>query len=166
MRAFHAACLWAALAPACARACPQVPARCADYAEAFQAVAAHHRLPVELFVAVATVESQCSPTALSPVGAIGVMQLLPETFDRVSRVTGTVDAWDPTQSIVAGGHYLAALIFAFDGWWGLGIAAYNTGPGRVPDRVPAATWAYVGRVLELYECQGGTPPVHPEGDLE
>lgn len=137
-------------------ACELIPARCDRFADAFAAVAAEHEIPSELLIALAVVESACVPSALSGAGAEGLMQIMPETFRRIAPHVGVDDPWDPTQSIVAGGYYLAALIDFFDGWWVHGLAAYNTGPGRVPHAVPHATWHYVARVIELYECQGGT----------
>lgn len=146
-----------------AEACEPLPTRCARLAPVFREAAARHGLPTELLVALAVVESRCDPTAESHRGALGVLQMLPETFTRVARHTGGRDPLDPIDNILAGAFYLAALVHAFDAAdagrsWVLALAAYNCGPRRVPDRVPSATWGYVADVLETYECLGGRPP--------
>jgi soluble lytic murein transglycosylase-like protein len=80
-----------------------------------------------LLAAVARAESAFHPTAISPRGAIGVMQLIPRT----GRWLGATDLTDPKQNIVAGAKYLAYLSERFGGNEDHVIAAYNAGEGNV-----------------------------------
>lgn len=97
--------------------------------------------------AVAQAESGLDPAAVSPKGAMGLMQLMPAT----ARDLGVTDPFDPIQSIDGGCRYLRAMLDRFDGDLRLALAAYNAGPntvsatGRVPDF--PETRSYVERVL-------------------
>lgn len=111
--------------------------------------ARRHGLDPALMRAVMTAESGGDPEARSPVGAIGLMQLMPST----ARELG-VDPEDPAQNLEGGAKYLASLVSRF-GLSG-GVAAYNAGPGAVAQhrgKVPPypETQAYVQRVLALHE---------------
>lgn len=104
-------------------------------------------LSPDFLEAVARTESGLDPAAVSPAGAIGVMQLMPAT----ARGLG-VDPWDPAQNIMGGARYLRAQLDRFDGAVDLALAAYNAGAGRVVQYrgVPPfrETRAYVGRNLD------------------
>ena len=96
-------------------------------------------------------ESAYDPSAVSPAGAIGLMQLMPETARRY----GVADLFDPEQNVRAGARHLKDLLEQFDGDVELAIAAYNAGPNaviRAGNRVPpyAETRRYVPRVLAHY----------------
>lgn len=125
------------------------PRSCAgeDLMPAFEAAAARHDLSVELLLSVARVESNCNARAVSPAGAVGVMQLMPAT----ARELG-VDPREAVQNIEGGAAYLRQQIDRFDGQIDLALAAYNAGPAPVARRgaVPpyAETRLYVGRNLE------------------
>ena len=82
-------------------------------------------LDYKLLLAVAKKESNLKPTAVSPMGAKGVMQLMPVII-RKYKVT---DPFDPEQNIRAGATYLSEMVTRF----GLehGLAAYNAGPAAV-----------------------------------
>lgn len=100
-----------------------------------------------LLKAVARAESGLNPRAVSPKGAAGVMQLMPQT----ARSLGVSDPFDPVQSIFGGARYLRSLLDRFGGDIRLALAAYNAGPGAVErwGGIPPyrETKEYVDRVL-------------------
>lgn len=108
--------------------------------------AARHSLPPALLRAVAWVESRGSATAVSPAGAMGVLQLMPRTAAGL----GVADPFDPAQNIEGGAKYLKNLIDRFDGDTGKALAGYNWGPSRVArgSTWPTGVQTYVRRVGE------------------
>ena len=105
----------------------------------------------ELVRAVIVVESAFNPRAVSPRGAVGLMQLLPATARRY----GISDAFDPEQNITAGAHYLHDLLARYGNNLELTLAAYNAGEDAVEQHgrsVPpfAETRRYVPAVLRVY----------------
>ena len=89
-------------------------------------------------------ESAGDPAAVSPKGAMGLMQLMPGT----ARELGVGCAFDPRQNVLGGTRYLRALRDRFGSWPGA-LAAYHAGPARAESgRLPAETRRYVARVLE------------------
>lgn len=120
---------------------------CADLMPAFEAAAARHDLSVDLLLSVARAESNCNVDAVSPAGAIGVMQLMPATAQDLG-----VDPHDPRQNIDGGAAYLRQQIDRFGGRIDLALAAYNAGPAQVAraGAVPALseTRLYVGQNLD------------------
>jgi soluble lytic murein transglycosylase-like protein len=72
-------------------------------------------------------ESGFQPCAVSSRGAVGLMQLMPETAGDL----GVADAFDPEQNVSAGAKYLAGLLEKYKGDQRLALAAYNAGPERV-----------------------------------
>lgn len=115
-----------------------------------QAAAAEYGLEPELIRAVVHVESSFDPRAVSPAGAEGLMQIMPET----ARELGLRDAFDPRENLRAGTRHLKRLIRALDGEVSLALAAYNAGLRAVQSRggIPPfpETRRYVRRVLSLY----------------
>lgn len=103
-----------------------------------------------LIASVAEAESGFEPTVVSVRGAVGLMQILPET----AAIYGVEKLEDPSANLKAGSLYLATLLNQFDGNLEYALAAYNAGPGVVErfGGVPPyrETRAYVRRVLDLY----------------
>lgn len=103
----------------------------------------------QLVKAIATAESNMNQDEISPVGAIGVMQLMPETAAGLG-----VDPYNTNENISGGTRYLKQMLDTFDGDIPLAVAAYNAGPGAVKryGGIPpySETRNYVGRVMDLY----------------
>ncbi|MFT4255524.1 MAG: lytic transglycosylase domain-containing protein [Pseudoxanthomonas sp.] len=97
-----------------------------QYRAAVHAAARRHDLSPWLIDAVARAESGYDAAAVSPVGAIGIMQLMPDTAHELG-----VDPRDPVQNIDGGAAYLRKMLDRFDGNIDLALAAYNAGSGRV-----------------------------------
>lgn len=116
----------------------------------FREAGEHYRLPSAFLKAVARVESNFDPAAVSHASAKGLMQLIDSTAARMN----VADPFDPRQSVFGGARYLRLLINAFDGDLVRAVAAYNAGPDRVRKAggVPQIreTQRYVRRVLEMY----------------
>jgi len=109
------------------------------------------RLPPELIKAVIAVESRYNPVAVSPKGAQGLMQLMPDTARRFS----TGDMLNPRDNVLAGAQYLRYLLDLFREDVELALAAYNAGENAVIQagyRIPpyAETQAYVPMVMAHY----------------
>lgn len=104
----------------------------------------------KLAIAVAKTESNMTADAVSSTGAIGVMQLMPET----ARAMGVRNIYDPRENIDGGVKYLKQMLTTFNGDIEKSVAAYNAGPTAVTkyNGVPpySETQAYVGKVLALY----------------
>jgi len=118
------------------------------YAPIIAAVAATHGLDPKLIEAVIRTESGFNADAVSPVGALGLMQLMPGTAAEL----GVSDAFDPEQNIQAGSKYLKQLMDRYDGDTGLALAAYNWGMGnleRHPEAMPQETVNYVAKITDL-----------------
>ena len=114
--------------------------------------AAHtHGLDADLIRAVIRTESAFDPMAVSPVGAQGLMQLMPA----LSEELGVTDPFDPRQNIMAGSRYLSWLLTSNDGNVPLALASYNAGPGTVAryHGIPPykETQKYVKTIVELLE---------------
>jgi soluble lytic murein transglycosylase-like protein len=113
-------------------------------------VSREHGLDPKLVHAVVRVESDYDPGAVSRKGAMGLMQLMPETADRL----GVVDPFDPEQNMRGGVREFARLVDRFSGNLQLALAAYNAGEGAVSRYrgVPPfdETRDYVSRILTIY----------------
>ena len=110
--------------------------------------------------AVIRAESSYNPNALSPAGASGLMQLMPDTAKRY----GVRDIFDPAQNVQGGVRHLKDLLEMFGGDLELALAAYNAGPYaviRAGNKVPPdpQTKAYVPRVIGYYR---GLQPLSPQ----
>lgn len=119
-----------------------------------QTTAEKHSVDPRLVRAVISTESNWNPGAVSRKGAQGLMQLHPDTAQKL----GVADAFDPAQNVDGGVRYLSMMLDRYHGDMHLALAAYNAGPGAV-DRsggVPriAETRNYVQKVTSAY--LGGT----------
>jgi soluble lytic murein transglycosylase-like protein len=119
-----------------------------------------HGVDYELLQALIATESGFDPQAVSPKGAVGLMQVMPATAERYG-ITGDAATpaakklTDPRTNISAGTRYLRHLISLFPGRLELALAAYNAGEGavqRAGNRIPnyPETQNYVKTVLQLY----------------
>jgi soluble lytic murein transglycosylase-like protein len=111
------------------------------------AAAGRSGLPSELISAVMAAESGYRPDAVSPSGALGLMQLMPDT----AHALGVSDPLDPLQNVLGGSEYLRQQLQRF-GSVEKALAAYNAGPGAVERHggVPPypETQNYVQRILD------------------
>lgn len=110
--------------------------------------ASDHNVAPELIRSVIRTESAFNPRAVSPVGAQGLMQLMPGTAAEL----GVTDPFDPEQNIMAGTRYLRQLLDRYDGDLDHALAAYNWGMGNVDRhglaRLPEETRNYLERVKQ------------------
>jgi soluble lytic murein transglycosylase-like protein len=137
---------------------PTAPARVSDmtkkalteFDDLITSAALRYKMPVNLVRAVMHAESAFDPTAVSVVGASGLMQLMPDT----AREMYVKDIFDAKDNIEGGVRYLRVLTNMFDGDMVKIVAAYNAGPDAVKkyEGVPpyAETQAYVKKVVALY----------------
>lgn len=114
------------------------------YGELFTQAGRAHGVSPKLLAAVAEVESNYRTDAVSPVGAQGLMQFMPQTAAGFG-----VDPWNPASAIDGAARYLRQLTDRF-GSVDVALAAYNVGPGtvaRAGGSVPSAAQRYVDKVL-------------------
>ena len=119
-------------------------------------LAAQYGVEEALVRAVIRMESGGQTSAVSPKGAMGLMQLMPGT----ARMLGVEDPFDPVQNLEGGIKYLSQLSDKYQGDLVKTLAAYNAGPGRVDSYggVPpfAETQNYVKNVLSMYRKNSGS----------
>ena len=131
-----------------------------------------HGIDYALLKALIATESGFDPDAVSPKGAVGLMQLIPPTAQRYGVLAGkdsTIEKklTDPKTNIKAGARYLADLIKRFPGRLELALAAYNAGEGavqRAGNKIPnyPETQNYVKTVMQLHS---GLTPASQNADL-
>ncbi|MBF0428874.1 MAG: lytic transglycosylase domain-containing protein [Magnetococcales bacterium] len=126
------------------------------FSETIQDASMRYRIHTALIKAVIKTESDFNPLAVSPKGAVGLMQLMPGT----AKDLGVMDRMDPVDNIHGGVRYLRDLLGQFDNNLVLSLAAYNAGPGAVKkygNTVPpyVETQQYVSRVLHFYRAYLG-----------
>jgi soluble lytic murein transglycosylase-like protein len=113
-----------------------------------------HGVEAALVKSVIKVESNFNSRSTSSKGAMGLMQLMPET----ARELGVQNPYDPVENVGAGTRYLKMLLNRYDGNVPLSLAAYNWGVGNIerrPDQMPTETKQYVDRVTNYYEMVKG-----------
>lgn len=102
-------------------------------------------LPPGLLIAMAETESAWDPRAVSPAGAIGIMQIIPKWHPGV-------DPWNPIASIQYAGKYIKNLYHKY-GNYTLALAAYNWGPGNLDRQgwinAPEETRQYVKKITSM-----------------
>ncbi|MDO9498346.1 MAG: transglycosylase SLT domain-containing protein [Nocardioides sp.] len=118
------------------------------FSELFNGAAQKYGVDASLLAAVARQESGYDPTAVSPAGAQGLMQLMPGTAQGL----GVTNSFDPTQAVDGAARLLRDLLDRF-GTTPLALAAYNAGPGAVLryDGIPPypETQSYVRSVMSM-----------------
>jgi soluble lytic murein transglycosylase-like protein len=122
-------------------------------------VSRRYQVPEALIHAVIAIESAYDPNAVSRAGAVGLMQLMPETAKRY----GVADRRDPTANLTGGTRYLKDLLLRFDSNLELVLAGYNAGENAVEKfgNPFDETRNYVTKVMKLYSQQF----TEPSGDV-
>ncbi len=123
----------------------------ADARALVAAAANKYGIDEKLLHSLVKAESGYRVGAISPKGAIGLMQLMPETAKSYG-----ADPTDPAQNVETGTRYLAELLTKYDGGLYRALAAYNAGPGAVAKyngQIPpyAETQQYIRRVLRFWQ---------------
>lgn len=114
----------------------------AAYSQEFARASARHKLDPWLAMAISRRESAFNPRAQSHAGAMGLMQLMPGTarkvaLDEEQPAPSRDQVFDPQTNINLGSRYLSDMLGRFNGNRILALAAYNAGPGRIPQWLPA-----------------------------
>ena len=115
------------------------------YDSYFKAAAKKYNVSESLLKAIAKAESDFNPNDVSSAGAIGIMQLMPET----AAGHGVKNPYDPEQNIMGGAKCISLKLKEFNGNVRLALAAYNAGSGAVRRNggVPSYCKSYVNKVL-------------------
>jgi soluble lytic murein transglycosylase-like protein len=127
----------------------------ASYDSVIRTASGRHSVDADLIRAVIKTESDFNAAARSIKGAMGLMQLMPET----ARLHNVVDAYDPGENVEGGVRHLRMLLDRYQGNLELSLAAYNAGSAAVEKHqgIPpfAETREYVRRVLRFYDSYRG-----------
>lgn len=116
----------------------------------FKEASSTYGVSEKLLKSIARVESNFNPSATSSAGAMGIMQMMPQT----AAECGVTDPYNAYDSIMGGAQYISRMLEKYDGNTTLALAAYNAGPGNVDeyDGIPPfeETQNYVKKVLNYY----------------
>jgi len=127
--------------------------------ELADAAADKYGLPRVLLRSIMRAESDLQPQAVSPKGAIGLMQLMPATAQDLG-----ADPYDPAQNVDAAARYLHDLLDKYHGGLRHALAAYNAGPAVVDkyNGIPPyrETINYIYRIEKAYKADPATPPAY------
>ena len=122
-----------------------------SYEPLIRLVSSRHSVDADLIRAVIKTESDFNPAARSHKGAIGLMQLMPDT----AKLHNVSDAYNPRENVDGGVRHLRMLLDRYQGNLELSLAAYNAGSAAVEKHqgIPpfAETREYVKRVLRFYD---------------
>jgi soluble lytic murein transglycosylase-like protein len=132
-----------------------------DSAPLIKAAATANKLDPALIRALIQQESGFYPCAVSPMGAMGLMQLMPETAERFH----VTDPFNSKENVRAGTQYLKQLMEYFKGDLRLALAAYNAGVGKVDGNPPSVpeipeTQDYVNAIMQA--LAGASPEAEPK----
>jgi hypothetical protein len=122
--------------------------RARQYEPVIQEASKTYGVDPELIRAVIRAESNFKNESTSPKGAMGLMQIMPET----AKDLGIRDGYDPRENIMGGTRYLKGLLERYRGDVPTALAAYNWGMGNVerrPDRLPRETRVYINRIQQF-----------------
>ena len=136
----------------------------ASYDDLIQTASGRYNVDADLLRAVIKAESDFNAAARSNKGAMGLMQLMPDT----ARLHNVADAYNPGENVEGGARHLRMLLDRYRGDLELSLAAYNAGSAAVEKHrgIPpfAETREYVRRVLRFYELYRSGPqisqPIH------
>ncbi|HOK00919.1 MAG TPA: lytic transglycosylase domain-containing protein [Spirochaetota bacterium] len=134
---------------------PDKPLSKGDIDKIVEYYASRNNVPASLVKSIIKAESDYNPEAISPKGAMGLMQLMPETVMSL----GIENPFDPEQNIKGGIIFFKDLLNSYKGDYKLALAAYNSGKGNVDKYggVPdfKETKDYVRKVIDYYVSDEG-----------
>jgi soluble lytic murein transglycosylase-like protein len=119
------------------------------YSEIIKEASQRFKIPEQLISAVIKQESGFNRNAVSPKGAMGLMQLMPAT----ASILGVEDPFNAEENIIGGTRYLRELINIYGGNLNKALAAYNAGPQKVDEDIPdiPETRDFIQSVLNYYD---------------
>jgi hypothetical protein len=124
--------------------------RARQYEPVIQEASKTYGVDPELIRAVIRAESNFKNESTSPKGAMGLMQIMPET----AKDLGIRDGYDPRENIMGGTRYLKGLLERYRGDVPTALAAYNWGMGNVerrPEKLPRETQVYINRIQKYMD---------------
>ncbi len=127
-----------------------------NYSKIIEKASKNHVVPKELIHSVIRQESNYNPFSISHKGAMGLMQLMPQTAKQLN----VSNPFSPEENIMAGTEYLKKMLNQYDGDLLKALAAYNAGPKALShynDKIPPykETQNYVKKVVENYLKNSG-----------